>query len=178
MKIEKALKSKDKKEIKELYLSAFPKEERMPFSMMLIMSCLCNTEFLVFYDEEKLCGIIYLAVLRKQTFIMFLAVDEKLRDQGYGSRILNEIDKLYPENKCIVSIEPCLKQSENIEQKLRRKSFYLRNGFTDTGYMMKLSGQVQEILIKNGLFDKRQFRIYFILYSFGTVYPKIWKEDI
>lgn len=177
MKIEKVIISKNKKNIKELYLSSFPKEERMPFIMMLLMSCLWNTEFLAFYDEDKLCGIIYLAVLRKQTFIMFFAVDEKLRSHGYGSRILDEVEKLYPKNQLIVSIEPCFENVENIEQKLRRKKFYLRNGYVETGYFMKLAGQKQEILIKNGMFDKRQFRIFFALYSCGVVMPKLWKEE-
>lgn len=177
MKIEKVIISKNKKKIKELYLSSFPKEERMPFIMMLLLSCLWNTEFLAFYDEDKLCGIIYLAVLRKQTFIMFFAVDEKLRSHGYGSRILDEVEKLYPKNKLIVSIEPCFENAENIEQKLRRKKFYLRNGYVETGYFMKLAGQKQEILIKNGMFDKHQFRIFFVLYSCGVVMPKLWKEE-
>lgn len=177
MKIVKVVRSKDKKRIKELYQSSFPKEERMPFILMLFMSCLWNTEFLAFYDEDKLCGIIYLAVLRKQTFIMFFAVDEKLRSHGYGSSILDEVQKLYPKHKLIVSIEPCFEHADNIEQKLRRKSFYLRNGYVETGYFMKLAGQVQEILIKNGMFDKRQFRIFFVLYSFGVVMPKIWKDE-
>lgn len=177
MKIEKVIRSKNKKQIKELYLSSFPKEERMPFIMMLLMSCLWNTEFLAFYDEDKLCGIIYLASLRKQTFIMFFAVDEKLRSHGYGSRILNEIEKLYPKNPIIVSIEPCFEDADNIEQKLRRKSFYQRNGYVETGYFMKLAGQVQEILIKQGMFDKRQFRIFFMLYSCGVMMPKVWKKE-
>lgn len=177
MEVVKVLRSKNKRQIKELYLASFPKEERMPFWMMLLMSCLWNTEFLAFYDEDKLCGIIYLAVLRKQTFIMFFAVDEKLRSHGYGSRILDEVDKLYPKNKLIVSIEPCFENADNIEQKLRRKRFYLRNGYEETEYFMKLAGQVQEILIKNGMFDKSQFRIFFILYSCGVVMPKIWEKE-
>ena len=38
---------------------------------------------------------------------MFLAVDESLRREGYGSAILKEIRNRYPEKKLIVSIEPC-----------------------------------------------------------------------
>ena len=39
---------------------------------------------------------------------------------------------------------------------------------------MKLAGQEQEILVRNGPFDQRRFRRFFILYSNGTVIPKIW----
>ena len=71
MNVEKVFKSKRKNEIKQLYETAFPKTERMPFPLMLIMSCLWHTEFLAYYDEDVLCGIAYMASLRKQTFIMF-----------------------------------------------------------------------------------------------------------
>ena len=67
MNVEKVFKSKRKNEIKQLYEAAFPKTERMPFPLMLIMSCLWHTEFLAYYDEDVLCGIAYMASLRKQT---------------------------------------------------------------------------------------------------------------
>ena len=52
----------------------------MPFFLMLIMSCLWNTQFLAFYDEKILCGLVYMATLGRQTFIMFFAV--QWRDFG------------------------------------------------------------------------------------------------
>lgn len=60
---EKALKGKGKREIKELYETSFPKEERMPFIVMLLMSCLRNTQFFAFY-EEKLVWIDLLGYFR------------------------------------------------------------------------------------------------------------------
>ena len=78
--------------IKCIYFDAFPKNERMPFFMMVLMSKLWNTQFLSFYDGDIPCGFIYFAVNRKMIFIMFLAVDESLRTKGYGSAII-ERDK-------------------------------------------------------------------------------------
>ena len=83
-------------EVKRIYFGAFPKEERMPFSMMVAMSKLWNTNFWAFYDKDVLCGFVYTAVNRKLVFIMFLAVDEALRSQGYGSAMLQKISKKYP----------------------------------------------------------------------------------
>ena len=42
---------------------------------------------------------------------------------------------------------------------------------------MKLSGVEQEILISNGNYDKNEFRLFFVLYSNGTVWPKIWRNE-
>lgn len=108
---------------------------------------------------------------------MFFAVDNKLRSKGYGSSILNEIQLMYPTNKIMVSIEPCNEKAKNIDQKIKRKNFYIRNGYLETGYYMKLAGQVQEILIKNGTFDKRKFIMFFIRYSCCTTIPKVWKHE-
>ena len=174
MRVERVLGSKRLEEIKAIYYASFPKEEQMPFGLMLAMSCLWHTQFLAFYEGETLCGFVYMATQGRQSFIMFFAVEEKLRSKGYGSRILSEIQALYPQNKLIVSIEPCVECGEDITMRIKRKAFYLRNGYQETGYFMKLGGQEQEILIKNGLFDKRQFIRFFMLYSCCTTIPKIW----
>ena len=175
MNIEKVLKSKRKKEIKEIYVNSFPKEERMPFAFMVILSCLWTTQFYAFYDEETLCGLVYMATLGKQNFIMFLAVDEKLRSKGYGSSILNTIQYMHQKNKLILSIEPCDEEMKNNEQRLKRKHFYIRNGYKETGYFMKLAGQKQEILIKNGSFHKGRFIAFMTAYSCFAAVPKIWE---
>ena len=114
------------------------------------------------------------AVNLKMIFIMFLAVDESLRTKGYGSAILKEIKNRYPDKKIMVSIEPCNDSAPDIEVRKRRKAFYRKNGYSETGYMIKLSGVVQEIMITNGDFDKKEFLLFFIFYSNGTVWPKIW----
>lgn len=164
-------------EIKRIYFESFPKKERMPFPMMVAMSKLWNTEFLGFYDANTLCGFVYLAHNSKIVFVMFLAVDKALRSKGYGSVILQYIQNKYPEKKIIISIEPCDKDAANIKLRTRRKEFYMRNGYKETGYMMKLNGVVQEIIISNGEFDKKQFRTFFAVYSNGTVWPRIWKQS-
>lgn len=164
-------------EIKRIYFESFPKKERMAFPMMVAMSKLWNTEFLGFYDGNTLVGFVYLAHNGKIVFIMFLAVDKALRSKGYGSAILQDIQNKYPEKKIIISIEPCDKDAHDIELRIRRKDFYMRNRYQETGYMMKLNGIVQEIIISNGEFDKKQFRTFFAVYSNGTMWPRIWKQS-
>lgn len=163
-------------EVKSLYLDAFPKGERMPFWMMVAMSKLWNTQFLSFYVNETVWGFIYMATNKNLSFIMFFAVDKQLRSRGYGSEILRAVQKMNPNKKIIVSIEPCDVDAADFELRKKRKEFYLRNGYRETGYMIKLSGVIQEILIANGEFSKKQFQAFFALYSHGTMWPKIWTE--
>ena len=164
-------------DVKRIYFESFPKSERMPFPLMVAMSKLWNTDFLGFYEEDKLCGFIYLAHNRKIVFVMFFAVDAALRSKGFGSAILKEIQKKYPTKKIIISIEPCDETAPDIEIRKKRKAFYLRNGYKETGYMIKLAGVVQEIIIANGEFNKSQFKRFFVLYSNGTMWPRIWKQS-
>ena len=164
-------------DVKRIYFESFPKSERMPFPLMVAMSKLWNTDFLSFYEEDTLCGFIYLAHNRKIVFVMFFAVDAALRSKGFGSAILQEIQKKYPTKKIIISIEPCDETAPDIEIRKKRKAFYLRNGYKETGYMIKLAGVVQEIIIANGEFNKSQFKRFFVLYSNGTMWPRIWKQS-
>lgn len=176
LKTEKVLFSKRKNEIKRIYFSAFEKKERMPFTLMMSMSILWNTEFLAFYDNEILCGFIYLATIGRQSFVMFFAVDESLRGKGYGSEILDIVSKRHKNNKIILSIEPLDTNAKDYEMRVRRKGFYLRAGFVDSNYYMKLNGVTQEVLVKNGQFNKNAFIAFFMLYSNLTVIPKVWKK--
>ncbi len=162
--------------IKRIYFESFPPNERMPFPMMIAMSKLWNTQFLGFYDGDTVCGFVYLAQNSKIVFVMFLAVDKSLRSKGYGSAILQEIKNKYPDKKLIISIEPCDDNAPDNELRKRRKAFYMRNGYKETRYMMKLNGVVQEIIITNGDFVKKEFRSFFAFYSNGTMWPRIWER--
>lgn len=46
-------------------------------------------------------------------------------------------------------------------ERLRHKNFYLKNDYKETGYFIELEKVEQEILIKNGDFDKEEFAIFF-----------------
>ena len=82
------------KNVKKIYLDAFPKKERIPFFMMVLLTKITHTEFLAFYDKDLLCGLVYSATIGNITYIIFFAVDKDIRSKGYGSKILDEMQKL------------------------------------------------------------------------------------
>jgi len=170
-------KNKDIKRIKTIYKTSFPKEERMPFWLMRIMAKITSTEFLSFHDNDTLCGFVYMATMDNLTFIMFLAVDENLRSYGYGSAILNEIQAMYKDNKIITYIDIIDETAEDNDQRLRRKKFYMANGYEETEYLVNSTNDIiQEIIIKNGEFEKGEFMQFFKKYSKGAMKPKIFKK--
>ncbi|WP_195983794.1 GNAT family N-acetyltransferase [Clostridium sp. D33t1_170424_F3] len=170
------VKGKSRRKVREIYTASFLKEDRMPFWLMLALAKTKNTDFLTFYDGDTLCGFVYMAAVKDLAFVMFFAVDETLRSKGYGGKILKEVQSIYPDHKIIMSIERCDEPAEDLEQRLRRKRFYLRNGYAETGCFLEMNHKAQEILIKNGTFQTEEFLSFFLKYSNGTVRPKIWKR--
>ncbi len=171
------VKGKNRKKIKEIYTASFLKEDRMPFWLMLALAKTKSTDFLAFYDGDTLCGFVYLAAVKDLAFVMFFAVDETLRSKGYGEKILEQVQSIHPDRKIIISIERCDEPAEDREQRLRRKRFYLRNGYAETGYFLEMGNKAQEIFIKNGTFQPKEFFLFFLKYSNGTVRPKIWRNE-
>lgn len=151
-------KSKDINKIKKIFKYSFPKEERMPFFMMLLLTKMQSMEFISFYDGETLCGFVYMVSNQNVTFIIYLAVDEELRSKGYGSCIISKVQKMYPNNKIVLYIDEYDIQALDKEQRIKRKNFYLRNNFKESGYLVQSTPKVcQEVLVKNGDFVESEF---------------------
>ena len=78
--------SKDK--VKELYFSAFPKDEQLPYWMMKLLSRKKSADFYSIYDKKDFVGLAYVATYKDTAYLFFFAIDEKQRDKGYGSAFL------------------------------------------------------------------------------------------
>ncbi|MCD7808221.1 MAG: GNAT family N-acetyltransferase [Erysipelotrichaceae bacterium] len=116
--------------IKKLYHDSFPRNERAPFKS-LIKRLNKQTDFLAFYDDDLFVGFTYLVTMHDLTYLFYFVVDEPLRNKGYGSAILAYLEEQYT---CIfIDIEVIDVNALNYTQRLRRRDFYLRNHFKETG---------------------------------------------
>lgn len=121
------------KELKELYKNAFPKEERKTFFFINKLKKAGKAHIYTAVDNDKFLGFAIILSDDKYALIDYLAVNEKTRGTGIGSEIINELKKIYS-NKCLfLERETVLKNCENPEQRNRRRNFYLRNDFEDSG---------------------------------------------
>ncbi|EGG90796.1 hypothetical protein HMPREF0491_02652 [Lachnospiraceae oral taxon 107 str. F0167] len=114
-------------EIKQLYLDAFPFEERIPFYIMVLVGNDKGVEFLSIYDDDTWLGFIHTLVGDELSYIFYFAIDNRLRQSGYGSKILHEYKKIHP--RLSLAIEPIEENSDNIKQRRKRLEFYKKNGF-------------------------------------------------
>lgn len=156
MKTVKVTKESEKfPEIERLYRAAFPREERVPMDTLLEANG--PYDFIACYDGAILCGFYSALTFGDITHILFLAVEEKLRDHGYGSQILAEIGKAYAGNRVILDVEMVDPEADNNEQREQRIAFYMRNGYHHSGISYGWRGVMYEILILDGTISEEEF---------------------
>ena len=84
--------SKDKrlsKQAKQVYLSAFPRSERLPWWVLRLFSKRRNIELCAYLADGVFCGLTYHFLTDHGVMIMFFAVDAKY---GTGGRWRSIVD--------------------------------------------------------------------------------------
>lgn len=142
-------KYKYKNKVKKLYFKSFPRNERFPFGILKYCSKGKNVLFNIALDKEEMVGLAYLVDCKDFVYLMYLAVDEGKRGCGYGSKILKDLTSKY--GNVILSIE---RPQNNVnDEKLRRKNFYLKNGFYETNKFILDNKVEYEILCTNSDYE-------------------------
>ena len=131
-----------KDKIEKLYLESFSEDEKFPFWILEESSKEDNSDLLAILDEDKLIGMCYLVNCNEAYYLMYLAVEPELRNQNYGSEILQDLKDKY--KTLFLSID-----EPKDELSIRRKDFYLRNGFYDTNKYYEDTGVIYEVLCTN-----------------------------
>ena len=134
--------SEYKNKVESLYLKSFPKEERFSFWILEECSKEDNSLLYAIIDDDKFIGMCYLVNCKCAYYLMYLAIKPELRNQNYGSRILLDLKNKY--NILFLSID-----KPNNDIGIRRKNFYLRNGFYDTNKYYEDKGVNYEVLCTN-----------------------------
>lgn len=130
--------------------TAFPKAEQMPLWLLRFMAFFPFVHFWAMYDGDTFCGTLYTIEDKKYVFILYLAVNEDVRSNGYGSRILEYVKETAKGKEIVLNIEYPDENAENIEQRMRRAAFYATNGIVDTGHSFWEAGVKYAILSTAG----------------------------
>lgn len=144
--------------IEGLAKEAFPPSEYVPPKAFLIASESQEVDFWAFYDNELFVG--YVVIRHKMDFayLFFLAVQKELRNQGYGTKILEYLEKLYPDSTQIVDFEMVDPNASNYDIRVRRKNFYLRNGYKEINLFYYFNEENFEIMSKTTPFNYDKFQ--------------------
>ena len=146
--------------IRLLYRRAFPRYERKPFKIIRNMQREGRTDVWLAEKDGRFAGLA--ATINSDAVILldYLAVHEKLRDQGVGSAMLQALLTLYEGRGLFVEIEAA-DRDDSDGSKARRKAFYLRNGLSDMHVIAILFGVRMELLGRGCEMDFDGYRAFY-----------------
>ncbi|OAB25498.1 hypothetical protein PMSD_27480 [Paenibacillus macquariensis subsp. defensor] len=165
---------KEMYEIEELYKKSFPENERIPIWFLLWRSKKEFIDYIAFYDDEVFVGYAYLITIKNLTFILYLAISSEVRSQGHGTAVLSKIKEYYADNRIILNIEAIDEAANNFEQRLKRKKFYLRNGYRNASFNIIEYGHLYEVLVHGSDVTIEEYRILFKKFT-GSVISLFFK---
>ncbi len=132
--------------IKELYIIAFPEEERKPFELMAerIGS---GVEMLgIENDYGEFLGLAVMLVHGNVALLDYFAVMPELRGKSVGSQSLAMLKEKYSGKCFLIEIEDTEEECENHADRVRRKAFYLRCGMVEMPYRVWFYGTKMQVL--------------------------------
>ena len=140
------LQRKNTKEFKRLYYSSFPDSERKPYLLMKYWQYQKKMELYEISDNGKFCGLFVTVVYKDIILIDYLAVLPALRGKGIGTDALEYARKMFDEKRIILEIETTKKPCADLKNRIKRKSFYTKNGLLECDFDVDLFGVEMEVL--------------------------------
>lgn len=137
---------------------AFPPSERMSLDEIFLFASKTCTDVLGIYDENIPVGFAVLVKNDKCGYVYFLAIDKNMRSKGYGGAAIRKIVTDYADLQIILDFEEIRMDAENIEQRMRRKNFYLHNGFYETGHYTLMEGERFEVVCSREKLNQESFK--------------------
>ncbi|MBQ1633364.1 MAG: GNAT family N-acetyltransferase [Bacteroidaceae bacterium] len=143
--------------IKQLYETAFPEDEQIPWDDLMRLVGEMPLDFTAYYDGEVMeqqehnqaclnfaesrqnstesqdfIGFTIVYPRKSFNWLWYFAVSKELRGKGYGQQILTKLIERYEDQPFVLDMESTTQVCDNLEQRKQRRTFYLRNGFKDT----------------------------------------------
>lgn len=141
------------KRIEDLAKEAFPPAEYLAPAEMVEMAKRSDFDFWALYDEKRFVGFTAIERYQNMAYLFFLAIDSACRDCGYGTRAIETIQALYPGAQQVVDMEMLDDKAENHVQRVKRREFYMRNGYKPTGHFLSCFGVDYEIFCMDNNFN-------------------------
>lgn len=162
------------KQAKALYLEAFPKQERIPWWLLKLSSRRKDIDLTAWMEGDSFCGMTASVTQGDFHFVLFFAVAQPMRGQGYGSKILTELRSRY--DTVALNVELLDPAAENYAQRQSRFAFYIKNGFADTGYHVWEVGGKFRVLSTRKPLSVPAYKKIFKKLSFGLWDVRLEKE--
>lgn len=165
---------KDRSFFEQVNKEAFPLSERMDIDEIFNFAADTNTDVLGIYDGDIPIGFLVLLKNAECGYLYFFAIDKHVRSKGYGGAAIKKLLEVYSQLQIILDFEEINGNVENNVQRLRRKQFYLRNGFHETGNYTFLREERFEVVCSAGVLKKESFQdLLRILHAHRPEFPDL-----
>ena len=145
-------------QVNALAKEAFPPEEYLAPSELTKMAEADDFDFLALLDGDIFVGFMVVMLYEEMAYLFFLAINAESRGKGYGSRAIETLKAEYPGKTHTVDFEMPDDAAPNREQREKRRSFYLRNGYRETGLFLTYLGVDYEVFSTGECFDIDNFK--------------------
>ncbi|MCH5163175.1 MAG: GNAT family N-acetyltransferase [Clostridiales bacterium] len=117
--------------VKRIYNEAFPPCERAPFRIIKRRAQSGSAQMLAAKIGDEIIGFAYVVANDKVCYLFYLAVRKDSRGGGVGTEIVRFVKDAYQGKKIFIAREKLDEPCDNYDMRVRRRDFYVRNGFTD-----------------------------------------------
>jgi GNAT superfamily N-acetyltransferase len=148
----------DLEKIRQLYLTAFPSDERAPFGLLVRKAKKPNINFFSCHDSETWIGFIYVINHIDLSYLYYFAVDDTKRGKGYGTAILEAARKKYAGRRLFLVIEEVEEKYSNYPQRIDRLHFYEHAGFVRTGQKVQEAKVIFDLMSTDGEISNKEYR--------------------
>ena len=164
-------------EIERIYVDSFPAEERVPLDSLLSAPEGVQSDLMAVKIGEDVVGMCCVIRNDRLTFLFYLAVSDKCRNLGLGQTILEHVRSTYA-SPIFLNIELVSEDLPQTDIRVRRRSFYRRNGFSDTG-MVLCDGQGEFNILSDSEADVEEYGRFLESLGWGScaVVPNVAKQD-
>lgn len=142
--------------LEEINEEAIPESERCALKDMLAT----GAEVFCIDAAGEPVGFMAVRSRKNIVYLAYLAVRADLRSGGIGGGALRELIRQNPDRQVIAEYEMPDEHCGNNAMRLRRKQFYLRNGFYETGWHTCYDGTEFEIGCSRPDFDAEGFKAF------------------
>lgn len=165
---------KDRRRFEQINDEAFPVSERMSMDEIFSFASDTNTDVLGIYENDIPIGFAVLLRNEECGYLYYLAIDRCVRSKGYGGAAIKKILATYSQLQIILDFEEINDNAENNDQRIRRKKFYLQNGFHETGNYTMLREERFEVVCNVLPLRKASFKkLLSILHAHRPEFPDV-----
>ena len=94
-------------QIKQLYQTAFPEDEQIPWEDLVRLIGEMHLDFTAYYEGENFIGFTIVFSHEPFNWYWYFAVLPELRGQGKGQEILTTLIEKYKGKTCLLDMENC-----------------------------------------------------------------------